>query len=1337
MSLDRGPGVMPGRLNRQDEVRNTSLGSSAEVEQSTRRGSVNFSRPMSPSASPTSPSLEAQRFATLGEKRSNAEDNYQRPMSPATGPTKGPLPPPIEVSSPSKKKKKKLTQNLSEAGYSGSGTPQSEDPVSGNKVSPEQPTASQSTNLPYLSPTSQEPSQDAQNIVKPKKKKKRPMAATGPDGGQQIRHVSQPSYGSDSDTSERSYSFDRPRMYNTRAAGLLAKQPSIVREDREAEEAGERALSPGRLGSDKVQNGKIHVIVPTHSASTPVSHNANGHAKDTRANMAFTKASEPEAGQQLIRQAASEQLSLSPSRTAHFSAQPTFQTPDGIKHQPPARAVSPAKSALKHSPSRGSSPAGVVPGSWSRAGNAPSEASDTTSIVSDEGYRSLSKKKKNVRVSFDDDPTVVGRAATPPTSVDSPVLFSPQSKDNTKKGWFGLGREKKKSPLNSDNEDDGAIKPMPVLPSFGSVRSRKESEQSLVSSSHLASTRGQSAVEDVKSTSASSDRAIGNIIAQQASHQHQISPTQLADNLPLPPVVTSVEGSGYHSDTESSLHSEDEHEEKTMPQPKNSGPGIGHKGGIELESEPRLVPTIAVLPATPRIDDSSLETQEWLEMPGGFPSAELPPLATGLGIEHEVTDLTPSTIGIAEPQPEAAAAYHESTSPVMGEVSQALRQQTASHDDNESEDTGDSIYSDAAEDMSDLEGDGYGSINAIVESPTVPMTNVASPLSRSAQIEENPISRGESWRSEPAPDEGWDKAQAYWSGLSQDRRAQLEEAASPRLTEPITNKPTTRPKKKKTKARTAIENPISAPPASALPVKDFSTRTLAATPPQPQTKKSLRDAQANDKTIGTQSVQMRKSMRQASSESPEPVHMRSSMRDTTDSRIPSAKQGPGSITVSGTGSPEPRGTLQKKLRPVSAVAMVDYNNPTHGTNHNRSASDGAAMKSLTPVSSKPLKKSSSTFAKPQRKLSNGSDSSSSFKRTRSVNADTGRYTMKRSMRHSSVDERPRSAQVSQSMGSGLRPSSPSALTGRRPFSSGGPGMRSSMREPLESKNVRTSKSPSRSFGFGMGAKAKATTEKTSKPRFSSRFGDSSDDEDMPKVFSSRFADSSDDEESRVPTKAFTPVRGIPKRTNEGDSTDLEDSSQEALPHVVQQPSLLQPKKIEGAALASGSLQVAAGSGGVPSTSMATGAGLPATRAAESEKKKRSFFGSLGKKKDASKVVKPDVESAARRDTALERSRTARAATNELQPQSPKSPKLQRRNTPKNLPSPSWPLPDSPVPIVGNNRPNTSDGVALASRPDMGARRLTGQPDVSNGVVIGRSGKKKRFPMLRKAFGLHD
>jgi hypothetical protein len=98
---------------------------------------------------------------------------------------------------------------------------------------------------------------------------------------------------------------------------------------------------------------------------------------------------------------------------------------------------------------------------------------------------------------------------------------------------------------------------------------------------------------------------------------------------------------------------------------------------------------------------------------------------------------------------------------------------------------------------------------------------------------------------------------------------------------------------------------------------------------------------------------------------------------------------------------------------------------------------------------------------------------------------------------------------------------------------------------------------------------------------------------------------------------------------------------------------------------------------------------------------------------------------------------------------PRSPKLQRRLTPQwgRSASDSWPLPSPPV-IGGEARPQSSDGVHFAQRPGLSKRfssqashapsaKTTIDPKSGKEVVVGRTGKKKKFQGLRRVFGLND
>lgn len=1310
VSLDRGPGVLKGKPNRAMGQRISSLVNVEEIERPSSRSSVNYSRPMGAQSSPSSsPLRESQPLLTAD--RPNLGQNAHAGNSVLTEGEVNNIQLLLRetAGSPVTRKKKKIVPAIVEGSHLANGTFGAKPTGTSLQVSRRQELPSLSISSSTGTSLSLDQSKDTSaTSTKQKKKKKHtePVALAQ-------------EYGSDSDTaSEQSYSSDRPRNFNTRATGMLTKQPSMVREDREAEEEEERVGSSIKERvtenvtrplptSKSITKGKAQQAASTRVTDKP----ENLSAKSLTSLSTLTPDHESELSSDPQRR-----VSLSPARAAHFSTQPVLENPDGLRHQPSGRSVSPAKSALKNSPSsRGPSPGGVMPGGWNRPGQAPSEASDTTSIVSDDGAKALSRKKKNVRVSFDADPTVVGLASTPPSTLDSPVIFSPQLKDGAKRGWFGIGQDKRKERMESENDSDDIIKPMPALPSFGSVRPRKETEDD----SRTRSTQNPTRVEEsfqsapyLKAFETSSDLAVGEALSRDFNDQHNRYVVDQSATNSLPDEVTSVEGTGYNSDAECSTYRNDGIATGTQAQ----GPTSNRRSEPGKSPEDDFVPKISIQPATPGIDEISQRREEWLGMPGGFPvPVENLHKQASWPEEEEVNrqyiDTTPSSIGIAEPEPEAAAAYHDTASPAVGGVADSLRQQTSSHEDDVSDDTGASIYSDAPEDISETEGDGFGSINAIVESPTTPTFDTK--MQKAPVASDHHKVQGELQSEEPEPGSGagWDKTQAYWSGLSQSRKSQIEEAASSQTAVLVLSDVPSRPPVKMNKQKKAMLKNAPVPNLNltpALNTQDFDSEQHA-TPP------------------------MAKSLRNRTPDTSETPPFRSSMRNVAPQKLPSKRNNAANPTVPN-GVPEPKGTLQKKVRPVSAIAMVDYNKPANGTSQNRMSAVEPSLKSLTRIKAQAAKKPVATVLSSRRTMSNGSDSSSSFKKARPVSSDTGRYTMKRSMRSSSVDERP-GAIANRSSRFNVRPASPTGSTTRAPFASPSSGMRTSMRDSMDFGKARNSKSPSRSFGFGKGSKQKAISAKPAS-RFSSRFDNSSDEEDGPMSYRSRFVDSSDEDEPKKPSSSMAPVRGIPKRIDEGDSTDLEDSTDETMSRRFKGPASPQSfKALEGSALASGSLR-ASDTGGDMSKTENMGSGLQAKKAAEKDKK-RSFFGSLGKRNDDAKVTKADVESAARRDTSLERRKPERILGPGAPAQSPKSPKLQRRNTPKRYVSDSWPLPESQNTAMMNNRPQTSDGNAPTVRPVLGTKRSTAQNTMINGAVLGKSGKKKRFPTLRRAFGLHD
>ena len=426
-----------------------------------------------------------------------------------------------------------------------------------------------------------------------------------------------------------------------KATSRLSKQPSMVREDPEGEASEEIDAAPELLPTE------IPATSEHPPTEEPPSHLGTVKERTT-----------PEAPAERPR----DRNSLSPPGASSFSRQSGQQ----IRHSPPARSISPTKSALKRSSSRGSSPSDARSSSLNRH---TSEPQDNLSVGSDDVTRSHAKKK-GVRVSFDDDAVFVGEAAETLDQAESPVIQSPQSKDLVKRWWSRSN--------GAIDESDNTMQPVPALPSFDSVRGRNVSEER--------STERPQAGTNMPSYGASADHATAAIVSQSSARLPLKS--SFAD--PLPPEVTTVEGSGDHSE------SDGEATEEPEPTPN------GHTAKVpkeEVSHDREPPPSIAILPATPSMEDEK-SYYKHQTMPGEFPAEPLPwATETSASVSYQ----TPSDVGLAEPAPDEAVKYE---SPAAGKATQMLSQYNQETED--LDDSGDSIYSDAAEDASDFEGDGFG-----------------------------------------------------------------------------------------------------------------------------------------------------------------------------------------------------------------------------------------------------------------------------------------------------------------------------------------------------------------------------------------------------------------------------------------------------------------------------------------------------------------------------------------------------------------------------------------------------------------------------------------------------
>ncbi|KAI9676472.1 MAG: hypothetical protein M1817_000629 [Caeruleum heppii] len=1360
-------------------------------------------------------------------QRSGPSQRPQSPLSPASprsnglatvAPVRGPDGSLVLQPQPIKKKKKKTMSQGSIESIPSSEAPLPIQPQARPKPTTVAPPALslQPDSRPVNATGPEEPA------AKPKKKKKKvlpPVTTTQQTAVPSLRSPPASMQGSDLESiaeSEDDNPTTSTRPLQTRAAQLLTKQPSIVREEPEAE--SEQATAPQPVvqpGPKKKKKKKSAAATAGLVASqTPTEANRPTVAPAPDATQAVEKAKKVAIANASKRYAESRQhdrassqppqstpgtltpgqfgpddqvsslgsgsgslrasrhQSLSPSRYAHFA---TNASPGVMKHQPPPRSLSPAKSAMKQTPSpRTGSPAGAN-GVNRTSGHSPSETSEMSMLSED---RSL-ERRRSVRVSFDDSPVVLANDASPPATPTTPQSVI-QSRREARRSWFGFGKGKKgdDGSMRPDEEDDDILKPRPALPSFGSVRKgqpRDESDRS--------SPAERRASED---PGASNDHVVGNVLAQDFASRGTPSKNQQdqapSTDAPLPPRVTSVEGTGSVSDdldTDGSTYSSEATDQKANVDgdaaQAHAKPLQTSTASTETESEPSgqdepsqadiALPSIELVEPTPTLEQS--DRKDWFGGSGTTSGSEELSSSDEEEVpskpaEHHAPEPTPASVGIAEPEPPESATNHTPGVPAVGEVALGIRQQTeglpVEHIEHDSDNA--SVYSDAAEELSEPEGDGFLSLDAVVESPVVDAapgllgTPPASPLARLPKDGSPPWGKARGQTndpSQPEPEEGWDKAQAYWSGLSEQRRQELEQAATPKSTKEAAH-PTTpqveSKKKKKKKIPLGAALPDTIGSVAEQSNHDASIPSLRVNT-APTTKQSTATVTAKAKTGNADAVK----------------RIPKSMRDGTN-KAPNG-------TMPHDAAPTITSNAAKKAavrsRPMSEPNLAGPSPASAGVNK-----PARSMAAAPAAPAQPAKKKVGR-SKLSRTLSNASDSDasvSSFKKARPVSSAGEGFSMRRTMRGASTE--PQSRRVGSPDGNArsgrfsMRSLSPA---GRKPFNTPPSGgafgrgtMRTSMRgsvdsgtASLRSNPAESTKSPSRFPGFGKKKKKAAAAKPAG--RFGSRFADSSDEDDSGPRFRSRISDSdsSDDDMYMAHGSAdLTPVRGIPRRIGEeeGDSTDLPDSSDGEKAKKPKGTSKaermlgVQPKETnnhQGTALATGSLRP-----------RGSGMDLGKNGPSDKDKKKRSFFGALGRRKDTSKVQKAEGDSGARRDTPLERTRMEMRGVQSGSPTSPASPasavgrpRLVKKNTSqRSINSAQWPLP----PVLGQDqRPSTADGVFGAAtsvgRPELGNRRTTTPtpyemvarqtPGVATAGVMEPAAKKKKFPRLRRVFGLTD
>ncbi|KAI0172616.1 hypothetical protein GGR52DRAFT_415500 [Hypoxylon sp. FL1284] len=1166
---------------------------------------------------------------------------------------------------------------------------------------------------------------------------------------------------------------------NSPARLILGKTPSIVQEESD-EEIDSMARPPQKV-LDALDAVPTRLSIERRaSQSQPSQERANEPVEKEAWNGTFPEQAESSKSAtrekravfvenkpvaELSRESSSSRRSNSnsPARQAHFSATP----PDilAVRHAPLPRSASPIKSALKHT---SPGPREVSPSDQG------SEVPLSRQVSPQQREDSATARKKSVRVSFDDRAmaTVVGESALA-GEADSPASSSPQQ---SKRHWFSnIGRSKRR---DYTLEDDEIMKPRPALPSFGSVReqkTREPEERPLVRpydpnhppaapSSPVLRPSSSSAAEDgglakEGTPGQSSDHVIGSVLSQEQISRNAPNISRFRE--PLPPVVTTVEGSGYISDSIRSsdsdgdlldsvagasdgedipstqatqLETEDNSQNNSviLEREKPANAPVEASNQTDLEKD---VPEITIIQPSPRIPEQGKSAanqleDHYFEVPGGFPEADANSTdisrTTSKASENEVASAAASS-SIFEPQ----ASVHPAQPEALPQTTLATTASTGVDNDN-STDSEASIYSDAYEDPAEM--DGFMSLDAVVESPVSKTTSRIPELpgdmpeevdlkeSRPQVSQQLPIATPT--LAQPQEKGDWEQAKAFWRSLSTEKRRQLEREATEEagtegdaedLAHPVRRNNSKRKSAQRQRKDAKDQSRISTVPAGPIRVPDPERVYMI----QPGSK-------ANHEPISPPpaSSRMRTSLR---AEQPGPNGMRKTMR-------------PQSMTQQINESP-------RRTTPRESSAQVNLSKTNRRQN--------------SVISTEAMSKNDVFNDKPslQRRGSDASDSS--FKRSRATRG--GSFGLRTSMRPSSSMGSSHEA----ARGSGrfsLRSLSPAGSPFRQNSAANGrgPAPAGMMKRTLRSSSVSSQDRVLPSISFpSFGRSSKASAAKRSKK--TSRFGDS-DDEDggggAPN-FHSRFDDSSNEDDARPSTSHPRPLSKGTLRASTADTAgfrmatpvpELEEDSPELPDSDDEMPSPLQSPRNQSRATMvrtnSGALGTAtltrsrSGRGGLNSSVT-----IPAT---PNKDRRSSLMGILKRNKrggQAGKIQRSAImDSAARRDTKLERSSEQLRG---IRSDQPSSPKLQKRASVRR--NGSWPLVEA---AEGNGvRRTNSAGNLLeqngvtgaAQRPTLEERRSTslGLPATYDTGYLGEAvdgtgqRKKKKFGALRRMFGLDN
>ncbi|KAG6015894.1 hypothetical protein E4U43_004597 [Claviceps pusilla] len=1132
---------------------------------------------------------------------------------------------------------------------------------------------------------------------------------------------------------------DRQPMDREQTIGkrpTLAKKPSVVKEEPQLEEV-ESQKSPRE-----------------HIAAAPVVAIGNsGHVSQPNIQT-------PENNDE-TRVRHSRVQSASPARSARFGASPGDQLV--VKHEPPARSVSPRKSALKLAASvRGVSPS-----------DDGSEASGSRGFSSHDNEEAGLGRKKSVRVSWDDTSTVVVGEASQPLRTESPMIPSPQ----TKKPWHSVVTKFGRRESVAVAEDE-TMTPRPALPQFGSVREKKgrePEERLLVRPSDRTFTPAENASSTTTTTAVgpSTDAMVGAPVSQDLASRNAANISKYRE--PLPAVIPSIENREDQSvgaesseddfDTDATSEAEDDGEQIPMTPSNQTTPAASVTPSKPLavqSTSDEVIPTISISQPSPRATGSS-DTSP----PGFFPD----------------TQVTATDKADGDDKPDESDIFVPANTGESIVVGSGMTG-TAEEEENSEDDRPSNAYEDPDE-IEEIEGDGFLSLDAVVDSSTTDM--VPKKYAEEKPVLTQTVDRAEATQSATGmaakksdmsvPDD-WENAKAYWKSLSVEKRRQLEIEALSETGEGATTGTTTAPP--------------TGPLVTAAPA--LSSERLYQIQPGTQwsAKGNVHEAgrggheeddedeepNSNDAAQSAKRASIvathakttaeapkpnnRASMRQSMRADPpapspsdmgveRPEGMRKSMRNGPATTKSAARRRTGEGPVSKPASAEmpsasPKITMRQSLR--ASRSDGDTLRPTLSSSgrpasyHQPSTKGLAKSHKKQTISSDNL--TSSSTIRPTLRRRGSDDSESSFKRKRSASVSHDPHHYRLSMRSSLREP---SSPVPSAKRFSLRSLSPPGFRGSS-FSSpppqtsspggGGSGfMRHSLRDRPTSSSLRLKKdSAKKSSGLGLGRRSKGA----------SRFADSSDEEDSgPTHFQSRFLDSSDDEEPAPLPKS----NGLPKSLRNGNGpTSNTLSRQVTSPEPPDGDGAIQQPKRGGAS-----------TNGQPSlqrrwSDRGTIEPLPQNDLSRPASRRGSFMSILRRRKGTSdKVSKGSMgEGAAGGDAVLGRNPEEAA---------------QLRSNSLHEGDPSWPLPN------GNgtegedgmpkqpSRPSTAGGVVTTPKKSSFLRRRSasqgviglGQARVDANEAVPpipaelaqtgfqqqqpQQGKKKKFGALRKMFGIHD